>query len=149
MVAAGKIQDTAYRRACDGRLRGILRWPELDALWLRLLQRNDGGWYVYTIGQPPPRVPVSRDEFERFLETIGQRLRDEHKEDYCGIVYVDDAEEPGFLKIYDPGNLGLVCGSSAVPPLPGWTLSRVPPDDLVTARSGPDRRRHWWRRIFG
>ena len=76
-------------------------------------------------------------------------MRNEHKEDYCGIVYVDDPEEPGFLKIYDPGNLGMVCGSSEAPPLPGWTLSRVAPDDLETLALRPGKRRHWWQRIFG
>lgn len=149
MAIADKPHDSDYLRAYNGLLKGILRWPELDTVWARLHDRNDGGWYVYTIGQPPPGAPASRDEFERFLHEIRRRLLDEHKDDYCGIVYVDNPEEPGFLKIYDPGNLGMVCGSSEAPPLPGWTLSRVTPDDLEAVTLRPDKHRHWWRRIFG
>lgn len=149
MTTTDKLNDSAYQRACNGLLKGILRWPELDTVWERLRHRNDGGWYVYTIGRPPPNAPASCDEFGRFLVEVGQRLRDEHREDYCGIVYVDDPEEPGFLKIYDPGNLGMVCGSSGAPPLPGWTLSRVAPDDLDALALRSSKRRHWWQRIFG
>jgi hypothetical protein len=149
MAAADKTNESDYLRACNGLLRGILRWPELDAVWEQLHRRNDGGWYVYTIGRPPPSAPASLDEFERFLVEVGQRLRDEHKEDYCGIVYADDPGEPRFLKIYDPGNLGMVCGSSGAPPLPGWTLSRVAPVDLEALTSRPVKRQRWWQRIFG
>ena len=148
-IDAGISNDSAYLRACNGLLKGILRWPELDTVWQRLHHRNDGGWYIYTIGRPPPSVPSSRDEFERFLVEVRERLQDEHKEDYCGIVYVDSPEEPSFLKIYDPGNLGMVCGSSVTPPLPGWTLSRVAPVDLESQTLRPVKRRRWWRRIFG
>ena len=149
MIAADKLSDSAYLRAYNGLLRGILRWPELDTVWQRLRQRNDGGWYIYTIGQLPPSAPASRDDFERFLVQVGQRLRDEHKEDYCGIVYVDDPDEPSFLKIYDPGNLGMVCGSSGTPPPPGWTVSRVAPDALDALALRPVKLRHWWQRLFG
>jgi hypothetical protein len=148
MTRADKSNDSDYLRACNGLLRGILRWSELDTVWEQLRRRNDGAWYVYTIGQPPPRTPASSEELERFLVDVRERLRDEHNEDYCGIVYVDDPEEPGFLKIYDPGNLGMVCGSSAAPPLPGWTLSRCAPDDLQAVTSGTGKRRPWWRRVF-
>lgn len=140
--------ESAYLSACNGRLEGILRWPELDALWSRL--RHDGeGWYVYTVGQPPPATPASPEEFERFLAEIRQRLLEEHEEDYCGIVYVDDPESPGFVKIFDPANLGKVCGSSATPTLPGWTLSRAAPVDLDQALRPPRRDRSWWRKLRG
>ena len=148
-IDAGISNDSAYLRACNGLLKGILRWPDLDAVWARLRDRSDGGWYIYAVGQPPPGAPASRGEFERFLVEIGQRLRDEHQESYCGIVYVDDPDEPGFLKIYDPGNLGMVCGSSEAPPLPGWTLSRAAPVDLEALARRPGKRRPWWQGIFG
>ena len=140
--------DDAYLHACHGILKGILRWADLDAMWARLQQSSDG-WYIYTVGEAPPTAPASPTEFERFLAGIRQRLLDEHKQDYCGIVYADDLDEPAFVKIYDPGNLGMVCGSSAAPPLPGWTLSRVPPVDLERLASEPGDRRGWWRRLFG
>lgn len=144
-----KPHESDYLRACNGVLRGILRWPELDAVWAGLRQGGGEGWYVYTVGQPPPTTPASPEEFERFLTEIRQRLLDEHKEDYCGIVYVDDFEAPGFVKIYDPGNLGMVCGSSATPTLPGWTLSRTAPVDLNQALRPPRHAGRWWRKLLG
>ena len=149
MITPEKHGDSPYLRALGGLLKGTLRWQDLDAVWDRLLHSSDGGWYVYAVGEPPPTTPASPDEFARSLGEIRQRLRDEHQEDYCGIVYVDDLDAPTFVKIYDPANLGMVCGSSVAPPLPGWTLSRVPPDDLTRAFPPPARRRHWWQKLFG
>jgi len=140
-------RDTPYLRAYNGRLKGVMRWHQLDALWDTLRRRADDGWYVYTVGEAPPVTPATRDEFERFLSDIRKRLGEEHEEDYCGIVYADDHDEPGFLRIYRPDNLGVVCGYSESPPLPGWTLSRMPPDDLERAFPRPDNRR-WWQKIF-
>ena len=141
--------ESAYLRACNGVLKGILRWPELDAVWAALRQGGGAGWYVYTVGRPPPTTPASPEEFERFLAEVRQRLLDEHKEDYCGIVYVDDFGAPGFVKIYDPGNLGMVCGSSATPTLPGWTLSRTAPVDLNQAPRPARHAGRWWRKWLG
>ena len=140
--------DTPYLRACNGRLKGVLRWQELDDLWARLQRPGDDGWFVYTIGESPPTAPSSREELQRFLTEVRQHLRDEHKEDYCGIVYVDDPDEPRFVKIFDPNNLGMVCGSSDRPTLPGWTLSRVAPDDLSSPAPRPGLRR-WLPKILG
>jgi len=149
MAISDMGNDSPYLRAYGGLLRGVLRWRDLDALWEKLRHHDDGGWYVYTVSEAPPVAPVSREEFEQFLDEIRQRLLDEHKEDYCGIVYADDLDAPTFVKIYDPGNLGMVCGSSVAPPLPGWTLSRVAPDDLARAFPRPAVRRRWWRRLLG
>ena len=148
MTRIDQSHDSPYLRAYDGRLLGILRWQELDALWAQLQRLNDGGWYVYAVGEAPPTTPASQDQFEQFLAGMRHLLLDEHKEDYCGIVYADDHERPGFVKIFDPNNLGSVCGSSTVPPLPGWTLSRVAPDDLEHAFPQPGDRRRWWQKIF-
>lgn len=140
--------DSPYLLACNGRLKGVLGWNDLDAVWAQLRRLNDGGWYVYAVGEAPPTAPASRDQLERFLVEIRQLLLDEHKEDYCGIVYADDHASPSFVKIFDPNNLGVVCGFSKVPPLPGWTLSRVAPVNLEHAFPQPGARRRWWQRIF-
>jgi hypothetical protein len=149
MNPTDRSRDTPYLRAYHGLLKGVLRWPDLDALWTRLQRRGDDGWYVYVVGEPPPTTPASRDQFERFLGDIRQRLRDDHKEDYCGIVYADDHDEPSFVKIFDPNNLGVVCGSSDRLTLPGWTLSRVVPDDVARTVAHSRRRPRWWRKILG
>jgi hypothetical protein len=143
------VTDSPYLRAYDSRLKGVLRWQDLDALWARLQRRSDDGWYIYALGEAPPTAPASTEQFERFLAEIRQLLLDEHTEDYCGIVYADDHDEPGFVKIFDPNNLGMVCGSSEFPPLPGWVLSRTAPDNLEHAFPQPGHRRRWWQKIFG
>jgi hypothetical protein len=53
------------------------------------------------------------------------------------------------VKIYDPNNLGVSCGFSTNPPLPGWIMSRVPPDELQPSHKVPEGRRRWWRALFG
>ena len=69
-------------------------------------------------------------DLSNFIETTDQLLHEQHQEDYCGIVYVDNIDTPEYIKIYDPANLGVVCGYSDNPPLPGWILSRLVPCDL-------------------
>lgn len=139
--------ENDFSGAFRGRFRGILRWPQLDDLWGRLRADAEGGWYIYTVGEEPPRAPAPGTALLDFLTAIDARLRTEHDEDYCGIVYVDDPERPAMVKIFDPGNLGVVCGSSEQPPLPGWVLSKLPPETLAPA--APSRRGFGgWRRLF-
>ncbi len=88
------------------------------------------------------------DQVLAFIAGIDTLLRAEHKEDYCGIVYADNPQAPGFIKIYDPHNLGVSCGFSDNPPLPGWVLSLIPPVDLPATRVLPQNRRRWWRKLF-
>lgn len=132
-----------------GAFSGVLHWEKLDALWSDLRRQTDKHWYIYAVGETPPTMPASAAELDTFLTEIDALLRKEHEEDYCGIVYADDLQDPGFVKIYDPGNLGVVCGFSDNPPLPGWILSLIPPLDLEHALPPPGNRRRWWQRIFG
>jgi len=104
---------------------------------------------VYAIGEKPPAETLSAADFLSFLEGVDKLLREEHEEDYCGIVYADDLKAPTMIKIYDPHNLGVVCGFSENPPLPGWVLSHMPPVDLQSDRPLPNNRKRWWRRLFG
>ena len=135
-----------YLAAFRGSFTSALRWPQLDQLWQQVRLRP-AGWYVYAIGEPPPESPAEGPDLLCFIDEIDQLLRREHDEDYCGIVYADDLGSPGMIKIYDPHNLGVVCGYSDNPPLPGWVLSRLAPIDLEAARQ-PAGRRRWWQRIF-
>lgn len=134
--------------AFRGGFTSALRWPQLDALWDVLRRVNDGGWYVYAVGEAPPQTPLAEPDLERFISEIDTFLRREHEEDYCGIVYADSLTRPGMIKIYDPHNLGVSCGFSDNPPLPGWVVSRLPPCDLPSTRVLPNNRRRWWRRLF-
>ena len=139
---------SAYLRAYGGRLVGALRWGHLERLWERVLA-EPRGWYVYAVGEPPPVEVASPEHLAEFVGAVDRLLRQEHDEDYCGIVYADDMDAPSFVKIYDPSNLGAVCGTTGVPTLPGWTLSRARPVDLASAFPPPGNRYRWWRRLWG
>ena len=137
-----------FRVAFRGRFENVLRWEQLDALWEVLHADAGSGWYIYAVGEPPPAQPVSGEILQTFLGEISVLLRKEHAEDYCGIVYTDSFTRPGFVKIFDPHNLGVSCGFSDHPPLPGWILSRLPPVDLEAPAPLPGNRRRWWQRLF-
>jgi len=138
-----------FLRAFRGSFTSTLRWHQLDALWERVLEGAGDGWYLYAIGEEPPREPADAGQVLRFVEEIDRLLRAEHDEDFCGIVYADDLGAPALIKIYDPNNLGVVCGYSDNPPLPGWVMSKLPPVDLPATRLVAKGRRRWWRRLFG
>lgn len=143
-------QQSEFLDRYRGYFKNLLKWEDLDAFWKRLRANADKGWYIYAVGETPPAEPADSGQLERFIQQVDALLRSEHEEDYCGIVYVDDTDEPGLVKIYDPNNLGSVCGpGSGPPPLPGWVLSRLPPDDLNAAFPPPGNRRRWWQRMFG
>ena len=143
-----EVPADPYLSAFRGSFTSALRWPQLDALW-QLVRAEPEGWYVYAIGEAPPAAPADAEQLQRFVTEVDALLRREHDEDYCGIVYADDPSAPAMIKIYDPNNLGVVCGYSTKPPLPGWVLSRLPPVDLPAAQVLPAGRRRWWQRLFG
>ena len=124
------IEASPYALANRGSFKGIRHWHELDDFWRHLKTLNDGKWFIYDTNQAPPISPVSASDLSSFIDTTNQLLHAQHKEDYCGIVYVDDINTPEYIKVYDPANLGVVCGYSDNPPLPGWILSRLPPCNL-------------------
>lgn len=145
---SGQTTDP-FRIAFRGRFRSVLRWEQLDQLWKVLQDDADGHWHIYAVGEQPPAEAASAELFKTFLSEIEQLLRKDHEEDYCGIVYADSMEQPQFVKIFDPHNLGVSCGFSENPPLPGWILSKLRPVDLNENVLLPGNRRRWWQRLFG
>lgn len=131
-----------------GYLGGVMQWDDLTDLWHRIRAQQGARWYVYAVGEAVPEVAADARQLDQFIESVDELLRREHDEDYCGIVYVDDAQNPAFVKIYDPNNLGVVCGYSDNPPLPGWVMSRAPPEDLRQAFPPNAGRKRWWQTIF-
>jgi len=136
-----------YLKQFRGGFKSAMRWHHLDELW-NVLSDVPEGWFVYNVGERPPVEPMAAQQFLYFLEQIDHLLREEHEEDYCGIVYADDLQQPSMVKIYDPNNLGVSCGYSDNPPLPGWVLSRIPPVDLESQQVLPGNRKRWWKRLF-
>jgi len=141
-------QKDLYWLAFRGGFVSMLRWPHFDELWQRLESMANEDWYIYAIGETPPEKPATEQEMLHFLSEMTILLRREHDEDYCGIVYVDDKQNPGFVKIFDPNNLGVSCGFSETPPLPGWTLSKLKPIDLPGSLAQTASRKRWWNKIF-
>ncbi len=142
------LPDDPFLRAYRGSLLGLRKWEDLDTFWDTLKTKADQAWYIYAIGETVPATPVSSEKLNQFINEIDALLRKEHQEEYCGIVYVDDKNNPSFIKIYDPNNLGVVCGYSENPPLPGWIISRLPPAELSKDTFLPQSRKRWWQRLF-
>ncbi len=140
--------SSRYHDTFNGAFSSLLQWDDLARFWDSLRSGRLTGWYIYAIGEPPPVSEVSSEEFLQFIQEIDALLRREHHERVCGIVYTDQLKAPSMVKIYDPNNLGLSCGSSEVPPLPGWVLSRTPPENLQPPHPLPNNRRRWWRTLF-
>ncbi|VAX00357.1 hypothetical protein MNBD_GAMMA21-662 [hydrothermal vent metagenome] len=148
MKANKKNLDTEFYTRYRGSFSGILKWPQLDELWQVLTHKADAGWYIYAIGELLPEQSVPAEKLIIFIEEINKLLKKEHKEDYCGVVYVDDKNDPAFIKIYDPNNLGVVCGFSDNPPVPGWILTLIKPELLDENTFITQSRQRWWQRIF-
>ena len=139
--------EQSFLDAFRGSFTSVMRWPQLDDFWTGLKSQVDDGWYIYAIGEKPPQHPSTQQDVLKFINEVDALLRLEHEEEYCGIVYADDQQTPGFIKIFDPNNLGVTCGFSEKPPLPGWILSRIQPVDLEPALY-PKNRKRWWQKIF-
>lgn len=148
MSDSARHENPLFLTVFRGAFQGILRWPQLDQLWAAVLADREGGWFLYAVGETPPQRVAAAMEVETFVREVDALLRHEHQEDYCGIVYVDNFQQPGFIKIFDPGNLGSACGSRGSPPLPGWIMCKIQPVDLPAALPAPNNRRRWWERLF-
>ncbi len=72
----------------------------------------------------------------------------EHREDYCGNVYTDSMEAPALIKIFEPHLLGVSCGFSNNPPLPGWVMRLIPPQPIESRRPLPVSRQRWWQTLW-
>lgn len=140
---------TEFQRLYTGRVWSVLAWDQLTALWQRI--DPGAGWYLQAVGvASAPTIIKAADAatVSAFIERIDALLRADHHESYCGIVYVDDLENPRLIKIYDPNNLGSSCGSSKNPPGPGWVMSRMKPDPIIASRPAPENRKRWWQGLL-
>lgn len=135
-----------YIETYNGRMSGVLRWPQLDALW-QTLDTGDG-WYLYEVGGDLPDASISDDQLQQAVKEMDAFLREQHDEHYCGVVYTDSIQNPSLLKIYHPKKMGASCGSSGAIVLPKWTLSQHPPIDLVEWALERDRKPAWWKHML-
>jgi len=135
--------ESTYEQQLNGSFSGVLRWPEFDALWRQLRDNDSQHWYIYAVDDDLPQQPAAAAEFCQRLDELEQWLKHQHQEDYCGIVYVDSKTHPSFVKIYDPNNLGVVCGISREPIAPAWTLSKSKPS---FNRDKQQVKTVWWKK---
>ena len=136
-----------FLQAFRGRLKSTLRWHEFDTT-LESINQQPEDWYIYQLGTAPPEDTEEAKITQDFTQRINALIRKEHQEDYCGVIYTDSFTEPSFLKIYDPNNLGVSCGFSDNPPLPGWIMSKIKPIDIPEAMNPAKNRKRWWHKIF-
>ena len=142
------IKEDAFEIAFKGKFFGVLKWHQLDELWLKVKETKEFGWYIYAVGEEPPTA-ITRDlDIEMFVDKIDLLLRREHDEAYCGIVYADTITNPSFIKVFDPNNIGTSCSVGQDAPLPGWIISKIPPINLPEAMKPTANRRRWWQKIF-
>ncbi len=141
-------EEHPYLTAFRGYFSCVLRWQQLDRLWEQVFTDNSQGWYVYAVGEEIPTQPLYADALRKVITELDKLLRQDHSEDYCGIVYTDSMTQPAYIKVFDPNNLGSTCGSSGNPPLPGWILSKMQPINLPAAMPQTGNRRHWWQKLF-
>ena len=132
----------------NGRFQGVMQWSDLDALWARVRADPDG-WYASLTGEAPPDAAMTADETIKFIAEIDGLLHREHEFDYCGVVYVDDPDSPGLIKIFDPHNMGSGCRVGGAPIPPQWVLSRCKPSLMVNDAPLSNSRRRWWQNLFG
>ncbi len=140
--------EQPFQAAFRGNFTSLLSWTQLDAFWDTVRQQAFRGWYLYAVGEPVPTQPSSAAQVADFIREIDRLLHAEHREDYCGIVYTDSKTDPQFIKIFDPNNLGVSCGYSDNPPLPGWIMSLIPPQELQDRRPLPGNRHRWWQKLW-
>lgn len=134
-----------FQQMFTGTLYGILAWEKWDDLRARLCE-GGAPWYVYAVGHGLPDQPLSGTALRVALDEIDALLRRDHDEDYLGIVYADDLEDPAMVKVYDPNHMGSSCSSTASPP--GWVLSRVPPEPVASDIPVPQSRKRWWQGVL-
>ncbi|MCF6188886.1 MAG: hypothetical protein L3J51_00235 [Cocleimonas sp.] len=142
------IAENEFQTAFKGKFYGVLKWDQLDDLWKKIKNNKKEGWYVYAIGDMPPEKRVSGKVLETVINELNVLLRREHDEDYCGIVYTDSLTTPSFIKVFDPNNVGTSCSIAKTPPLPGWTISKLPPSDLLAPMKQTTKRKRWWDKMF-
>lgn len=143
----------AFETKLNGTLYGLMQWSDWDRLHARLSKETTARWHVSAVGALAPAAPLDPAALRVLLAEITQLLRSDHREEYLGIVYVDDIGAPSLIKIYDPNNLGASCGSIGFKVPPGWVLSLDRPTSIQAPAPLPGNRRRWWealhRRLMG
>ena len=142
------VEDNAFKTAFKSKFFGVLKWDQLDDLWLKVKATSKQGWFIYAVGEEPPTEITQGKDIDMFIDKLDVLLRREHDEAYCGIVYANDLTNPSYIKVFDPNHIGTSCSVGQDAPLPGWIISKIPPIDLPEAMKPTANRRRWWQKVF-
>jgi hypothetical protein len=126
------LPDTPFWAAYQGRFKGVLTWQAFDQLWDRL-HASEQAFHVFDLSRKPSDLAATHDEFSAILDEARQMYEPVRRNSYCGAVYADDLENPSFIKVFDPYQMGGVCGDSGMRTLPRWVFSTIKPDPLPEA----------------
>ena len=133
----------SFESALTGRFENMLTWERLDGLW-DAVNSSKQDWYIYEVGMDVPIAPLNGNNLKQEIRRIDTLLHENHKYDYCGIVYVDSETKPTLIKVYGPKNLGASCGSSGSKTWPRWIISRIKPTAVGIALD-TNRKPKWWQ----
>lgn len=128
-MSNGGLPDTKFWRRFRGRFCGVLKWQDVESLWVDL-KTSPENWYVFDPAGPAPSAPMQDSEFLHFLDEAEELINQRRDRSSCGSIYLDDPQNPQYIKIFDPTNMGSSCSCSTQPVMPRWIISRMAPDTL-------------------
>lgn len=140
--------ESNFNELFNGKFYGVLRWQQLNHIWDVVKSDEAESWYIYEINESTPETATKNNDLTLKIEQIDLHLRKEHDEDYCGIVYADNLENPEFIKVFDPENLGTSCSIAKTPPLPKWIISKVKPQVLTLKKEDTNKPKRWIGKLF-
>ncbi len=142
-----------YWKTYMGRFFGILDWGEADALLGALKSGTGAGagdWYLFDTDRPCPETTASQPELAGALDDNLALLADFRDRTVCGTLYVDDRQDPSFIKMFDPYRMGSSCGGTgANTVIARWIVSRAKPSPLPPDGKDPARGAALWKRLIG
>lgn len=151
--AAEVLVNDDFRAIFYGKFYGVLRWHQLDHIWDMVKRDIEAGWYCYEIGKTPPLSLTQGEEMVVFLDQLDQKLRETHAEDYCAVAYVDDLDQPSFIKVFDPKSMGTSCSIATSGPLPEWVICKILPQDISDKEFSDVKpvkfKKSWLGNLFG
>ena len=126
------LPQSEFWRQYSGRASGILHWPDMDAFWQQLQQTN-GDFYVFDPDEDAPGKPLSGAALQASFAEAKALVYSRRNQPISGAVYVDNHDDPGFIKVFDPGNMGSSCNCSTGAAMPRFIFSRAKPESLPLA----------------
>lgn len=123
------LPDTPFWNQFRGKFSGVLKWHDMDTLWAEL-KSTPANWYVYNPVSQAPVTVLGEQDFLDFLNEAVRLINQRRNKPNCGLIYVDDFQQPTYIKIFDPANMGSSCSCSTSIPMPRWIVSKLAPDTL-------------------